>query len=418
MVAQEHSDHLAKYLQLQGFTVWDVEILSEGVSRPIKVVRLRNGRGFHECGECGRRHQSALFEESEPVRFRDASLGDYPTYLEIHPARVACCGGTRRERFPFEAPGHRMTVRFFERVAALSTRMPVSVVASMAKLSWDTVQRIDAAATAKAAPQPDVRTLRLRWIGVDEVSWTGGRRYFTVVTDLESGRVVWIGDGKGEKGLQPFLEALTKKQRRRIRGVVSDLGYAGVVTRQLPRALRILDRFHIVQWMNRALNEVRRTVFGRAPRSEGGKQLKAKRWLVLGAREKLKHKDKLLLHRLMAENEPLYQAYLLKEELRALLRHPWTYLGALRRNLLAWIEAMRQTERTPLIQVADRLAPHIESILDGFRFGLRLGLVESINGKIVALRVQARGFRNPEYYKLKIYQRCNLADNPWATIIL
>ena len=95
---------------------------------------------------------------------------------------------------------------------------------------------------------------KLRWIGVDEVSWTGGRRYFTIVTDLESGRVVWIGDGKGRKGLLPFLRALGAKGRRKIRGVVSDLGYQPILASRLPHAVHVLDRFHIVQWVNQALN--------------------------------------------------------------------------------------------------------------------------------------------------------------------
>jgi transposase len=107
--------------------------------------------------------------------------------------------------------GFRMTRRFFERIAALCTRMSVLAVAEMAGLSWDTVARIDKRAIELALGDQDLDLSKLRWIGVDEVTRTGGHVYFTIVTDMLSGKVVWIGDGKGEKGLRPFLEALGPK---------------------------------------------------------------------------------------------------------------------------------------------------------------------------------------------------------------
>ena len=200
-----------------------------------------------------------------------------------------------------------------------------------------------------------------------------------------------IGDGKGEKGLLPFLEVLGRRGRRKVRGVVSDLGYMGVVATHLPKAQTILDRFHIVQWVNDALNQLRRRLFSAAPKHALGKTLKLRKWMLLSARESLDRSDKLLLNKLMTLNMPLYQAYLLKEELRGILQHSWRYFRVLRRRLRRWIAAARATALPELQKVADRLEPHIESVVAGHQNKLRMGLVESINSKISALRVQARG---------------------------
>ena len=278
--------------------------------------------------------------------------------------------------------------------------------------------RADKRAIEMALGDMDPSLMKLRWIGVDEVSRTGGYVYFTVVTDLETGQVVWIGDGKGERGFLPFLEALGPQGRRRIRGVVSDLGYKSIIEAHLPRAASILDRFHIVQWINEALNQLRRRLFSAAPKDQLGKTLKVRKWMLLSARERLAQRDKLMLQKLMALNAPLYQAYLLKEQLRAILLHPWRYFRVLRRRLRQWIAAAEDTGLPELRKVANRLEPHLESIVAGHQHKLRMGLVESINSKIAALRVQARGYRDPEYFKLKIYQRCSLPDNPWAEIVL
>ena len=411
-------DDLAIYLGLQEFEVRWVEIEASRRRGPIKVLSLARCSGTHRCPDCGREHAAGLFEEAEAVRFRDSSIGDFETYLEVEPVRVGCCGGTRVERLRFGMPGFRMTRRFFERIAALCTRLPIATVARMTKLSWATVAKVDARAIELGLGERPLDLTGLRWIGVDEVSRNGGRQYFTIVTDLASGRVVWIGDGKGRRGLLPFLRALGPKGRRKLRGVVSDLGYQSIIASRLRHAVHVLDRFHIVQWMNEALTQLRRRLFSGAPHDELGRTFKVKKWLLLSARENLKHKDKLLLNQLMEQNQPLYQAYLLKEQLRGILRYPWRYFGVLRERLHEWIVAVLGTELRELVQVALRLATHLDAVIAGHEHDVPLGLCEAINSKIAALRYQARGYRDPAYFKLKIFQRCSLPDNPWAHIVL
>jgi transposase len=415
---QEPEDLVAAYLGLQGFDVVAVELAEHAGRGRVKVVRVRRREGRHECPDCGRRHEAGLFAELEPIRLRDCSIGDHETYVEVRPVRIACCGGTRVERLPFAMAGFRMTRRFFERIAALCTRLPIQAVAQMANLAWATVAKVDQRAIAQALGDRSQEFQELRWIGVDEVSRTGGRVYFTIVTNLKTGRVVWIGDGKGRRGLLPFLRALGAKGRRKLRGVVSDLGYQAILAVRLRHAVHILDRFHIVQWVNDALTRLRRRLFSGAPRDELGRTLKVKKWLLLSARERLAHKDKLLLTELMVLNQPLYQAYLLKEQLRGILRHPWKYLGVLRQRLQDWILATFDTGQRELIRVGQRLARHLDAVIAGHQHHVPLGLAESINSKIAVLRFQARGYRDPEYFKLKILQRCSLPHNPWARIVL
>lgn len=415
---QERGDLVATYLGLQGFEVVAV-VRSRSPGRgAVKVIRVERRAGQHECSGCGRRHERALFVEPRPIWLRDCSIGDVETYLEVQPVRVACCGGTRVERLPFAMPGFRMTRRFFERLAALCTRLPVSAVATMANLSWDTVARVDARAIELALGDRSEALAELRWIAVDEVSRTGGREYFTIVTNLANGRVVWIGDGKGRPGLLPFLRRLGVQGRRKLLGVVSDLGYLRIVAARLPRAVHVLDRFHIVQWINRALDELRRRLFSAAPRDTLGRTLKIQKWLLLSARENLEHRDRRVLDRLVELNQPLYRGYLLKEQLRAILRHPWRYFGVLRTRLQEWILAVFDAALPEFTKVADRLAEHLDAVIAGHQHHVPLGLAESRNSQIAALRFQARGYRDPEYFKLKILQRCGLPHNPWAKIVL
>jgi transposase len=170
--------------------------------------------------------------------------------------------------------------------------------------------------------------------------------------------------------------------------------------------------------MNEALTKLRRRLFSGAPRDELGRTFKVQKWLLLSARENLEPDDRLQLDELMELNLPLYQGYLLKEQLRGILRYPWRYFGVLRQRLHGWIVATLGSGLNEFKAVALRLATHLDAVIAGHQHDVPLGLVEAINGKIASLRRQARGYRDPEYFKLKIFQRCSLPDNPWATIVL
>ncbi len=397
MYPQESYSAYSKYLGFQGFGINDVEIRQKGLTATgarwlAKVAILEPQGGLHRCPKCGKRHAEGTpgcFQESEAILIRDCSLGDFETYVEIYPYRVSCCEGSFREEIGIRAEGFRMTVRFFERVAALCTRLPIQKVKNMANLSWDTVCRVDKAACLLFLGDTEPCLKGLRYIGVDEVSYTGKRQFFTIVSDLETGRVVYIGDGKGKKGFYPFVEKLGKRARRRIKGTASDLGYLSLLKKKFKKALHVLDRFHIVKWMNDAINKLRRRLFGGAPKDEIGKQAKELWWLLLKRREDLSKEEKVTLQQLMEQNEPLYKAYLLKEELRTILRYPWKYLGAAKRNLINWYEAAIESALPELKKVSNRIEEYIENILNGFKVPIKLGLVESINLTIAPILLLA-----------------------------
>ena len=120
MVNEEQEDATSFIWGIHGFKVLSAVIEDAWWGKEIKIVRLENVSGEHVCSDCGKKERGQrrlAFEEAKPRRWRDRSVGDYETYVEITPWRIWCCGGTRVESFPWEATGHRMTRRFFELVA-------------------------------------------------------------------------------------------------------------------------------------------------------------------------------------------------------------------------------------------------------------------------------------------------------------
>ena len=146
--------------------------------------------------------------------------------------------------------------------------------------------------------------------------------------------------------------------------------------------------------------------------------LKGARYALWKGPEDLTANQNAKLSWIAATNNQLYRAYLLKEQLRGILKYPWRYFGVLRDRLHDWIVSVLGTDLQEFKKVAHRLADHLDAVIAGHQHDIPLGLVEAINSKIAALRYQARGYRDPEYFKLKIFQRCSQPDNPWAQIVL
>ena len=172
-------------------------------------------------------------------------------------------------------------------------------------------------------PSPSSSTLR--YIAIDEIAIAKGHRYLTVVMDLESGAVVFVGDGKGADALKPFWKRL-RPSKAKIEAVAMDMsaGYWGAVMTHLPKAKIVFDHFHVIKLFNDKLSDLRRALYREATDVMQKAVLKGTRWLLLKNPENLdKEKDeKQRLKEALALNKPLATAYYLKDDLRRFWNQP------------------------------------------------------------------------------------------------
>ena len=154
---------------------------------------------------------------------------------------------------------------------------------------------------------------------------TKGHRYLTVVMDLESGAVVFVGDGKGADALKPFWKRL-RPSGARVEAVAMDMsaGYWGAVMTHLPKAKIVFDHFHVIKLFNDRLSDLRRALYREATDVMQKAVLKGTRWLLLKNPENLdKEKDeKQRLKEALTLNQPLATAYYLKDDLRRFWNQP------------------------------------------------------------------------------------------------
>jgi transposase len=269
------------------------------------------------------------------------------------------------------------------------------------QVSWDTIKEIQATSLQRRFGKPKLE--KLKQIAIDEIAVGKGHHYLTVVLDLISGAVVFVGDGKGVEALEPFWKRL-RRSRAKIQAVATDMGrpYIRAVRDNLPNAVHVFDHFHVVKLFNDKLSALRRELYQQAQTDSDRRVLKGTRWLVLKNPENLDptRNEQQRLQDALALNTPLTIAYYLKEDLRQI----WTQDNkrTARAVLRDWMARARASGVQMLDQFANTLEEHAKGILAYYDYPISTGPLEGTNTKIQAMKRQAYGFRDREFYKLKI----------------
>jgi transposase len=362
---------------------------------------IRQPRDQLRCSACG--SDNVWAQGSAPRTFRTVPIGLKPVQIEFAVPRAHCfgCDRIRQVKIRFADPRKSYT-RSFERYALdLSRHMTIRAVAQHLQVSWDTIKDIQAASLRRRFGAPKLG--KLKQIAIDEIAVGKGHHYLTVVLDLFSGAVVFVGDGKGAEALVPFWKRL-RASRAKVQAVATDMGkaYIRAVRDNLPRAVHVFDHFHVVKLFNDKLSALRRELFHQAPSGAEQKLLKGARWLLLKNPENLDptRNEEQRLRDALELNEPLAIAYYLKEDLRQIWSQPNKRTA--RRVLRDWTARARASGIRILIQFADTLEQHERGILAYYDYPISTGPLEGTNTKIQAMKRQAYGFRDREFYKLKI----------------
>ena len=277
--------------------------------------------------------------------------------------------------------------------------MSLQDVARWTHLGWDTVKSIvkaDLARRFESVPLSGVSR-----IGVDENYLGKKAKYVTLVVDLDSGRVLWVGKGRGKEALEGFWERL-RRSGTRIEAVACDMSgaYWSAINEHLPEAALVFDHFHIIKLANEKIDEIRRGL-QRTLELDGQRFIKGTRYLLLYGKENLPPEKRPKLEQALAYNEPLSKAYYLKEELRQLWSQPGK--DAAQKHLQDWILKAYATGIQPLKKLANTLLNHARQILSYFDHPISSGIMEGINNKIGRLTRLAYGYRDVDFLHLRIY---------------
>lgn len=362
------------------------------------------------CQQCGARCQRV--HETTVRRVRDLPLFEYRVVLHVPRRRVWCeqCNGPRLERLAWLGRYQRVTERFGKACEKLLRAASVQAVAAFYDLGWHTVKSIDKMRLRAHTAEPDWSTIR--YLAMDEFALHKGHRYATVVVDPIGRQVLWVGAGRSRETARAFFEQLPEGVAVRIEAVAIDMttAYELEIKAHCPQAEVVFDLYHVVaKYAREVIDRVRVDQANQLRHDKPARKvLKSSRWLLLRNRHHLEPDQAVHLKELLAANQALLCVYVLREELKRL----WFYRkpGWAEKAWRQWIQQAEQSGIAALQTFAKRLQAYWHGIVARCRHPLNTSVVEGINNTIKVIKRRAYGYRDEEYFFLKI--RAAFPGNP------
>jgi transposase len=366
-------------------------------------VRPRRGSKAH-CSCCGK--PAPGYDLLHVRRFEFIPIWGYAVMLLYAMRRVQCprCG-VKVEQVPWAIGKHSLTKAYMLYLAHWARKLSWKETASSFGTTWDQVCHAVEYVVQWGLAQRELGTLRA--IGVDEIHIGKSHKFLTLVYQIEADcvRLLWVGKDRTKHSFEKFFALIGEQAAGKVEFICSDMWrpYLELIARRCPQALNILDRFHMVAKLNKALDEVRAGEARRMVREGYEPVLKNKRWCLLKRPENLTDKQNISLRELLAYNLKSVRAYLLKEEFQLF----WDYESPAwaAKYLDAWcIRAMR-SRIEPVKNFARTVRTHRELLLNYFKAKKQFssGIIEGLNNKAKVTLRKAYGYRTFRIAELSLY---------------
>lgn len=401
---------------VKGFVYEKVRMIEDG-SRSngcyLEVV-VRSRRGSKgRCSGCG--HRGSIYDTGPPRRFDFVPLWGIAVVLMYAMRRINCAScGVKVERVSWARGKSSTTIALEVFLARWAQRLSWKQVSDIFCMSWDRVFRAVQSVVEYGLEHRDLEGIEA--IGVDEVAYQRGHRYLTLVYQLDGAcrRLLHVSEERTVKSFLRFFKMLGRDRIGSIRYVCSDMWrpYLRVIEKKLPQAIHILDRYHIVAKLNKALDQVRAAEAKRLEAEGYEAHLNRTRWCFLKRRENLTQKQRLRLKDVLQYDLRTVRAYLLVEAFQML----WTYTSPTwaGKFLDAWCTQVMRSRIDPLKQVARSLRRHRPLILNWFvaKKKYNSGIVEGLNANVKLGFRKAYGFRTFKAAEVSLYHRLGALPEP------
>ena len=363
------------------------------------IFRGRLRKKTKHCPHC--KSFDVWIKETKERTFRMINLGQKRTQLKIDVHKVWCQNCNRKAwlELPFTFGKLPMTKSFVHYIIQLTAMTTLLCVALSLGLQWKTIKNIDKANLSKRAKQFSFK--KLRYISIDEIAIRKRHKYMTIITDISTGQIIHAVEGRNEEALRPFLKLLSKKAKR-LRGIGIDMSaaYSSSIKMHLPDVSIIFDRFHVTKLLNNTIDKIRRSEYAKY-KNRGLSVLKGQRFLLLRNFVDLDDGQKSSLQKLLEVNKSLAVAHSMKEQFRLFWNCASRSAGS--KFLSWWIVQAIESGVEQLARTARTLLHHFAGLLSYFEHKIDNGKAEGINNKIKVLKRQAYGYRDQEYFKLRLY---------------
>lgn len=351
------------------------------------------------CPECGRRGTIVKKRNrSRDLRcWKDIVICGHQIFFWYAPKEITCPTHKRiQEEIPWSEVDGRITYRLEYRILAYGKIMTQKASAGLLKMASSTLSDLLHRAIERIRKGHKIRGVHT--IGVDEISYQKGRKFVTIVYDLDKGCVLWVGKGKGRATIDEFFNNhLSRFQKNNIKWASCDMSdaYINGIKAHCPNVKLVLDRFHIVKALNEALDDVRKEEW-RKLSGNNKKAMKGLRWLLYRHSTTRSKEETERLKELKKSNNRIYRAWVLKDEFEKF----WEYLytGCSEKFVTAWITRVLRSRIESMKKFARTLRKNFDNVITFTEGQISNATAEGINRILKIIKNRASGFRNVDSF--------------------
>ena len=385
-----------------------------GPALDVQVEARANGRPT--CSGCGKKRPG--YDRLAARRFQFVPLWGIAVHFVYALRRVECprCG-VKVERVPWASGKEQATTAYQWFLARWAKRLPWQEVADVFRTSWNTVYRAVTLAVLWGVANRSLEGITA--IGIDEIQWRKGHQYLTLVYQIQEGckRLLYVAAERTAESLRGFFDLLGEVRAAALEFACSDLWkpYLAVIAQCAGRAVHVLDRYHVMAKMNKAIDEVRAAEVKRLKADGHEPVLKHSRWVLLKRPENLTGPQTAKLRELLRYNLQSVRAYLLREEFQQFWEYRSPYWAG--RFLGDWCKKVMRSRIGPMKKVARALRSHEELLLNWFeaKGTVPAGSVEGLNYNAELAMKKAYGFQTLRGVKIALYHRLGALPEPQFT---
>lgn len=380
----------------------------------VTIVPRSNSRAI--CSGC--EQAAPLYDRLKERRFEFIPLWGFRVFFLYLMRRVECAQcGVKVEQVPWASGKRELTDTYMQFLAHWAQKLSWQEVALSFRTSWEKVFHAVEYIVQWGLAHRDLSAISA--IGVDEIAWRKGHKYLTLVYQIDVGqiRLLWIGKDRTIKTLLRFFRFFGEARSRQLQYVCSDMWkpYLKVIQKKAGQALHILDRFHIVAKLNKAIDEIRAGEQRQLQKDGYEPVLKHARWCLLKRPEHLTEKQEAKLADLLQYNLKSIRAYLLKEDFQGF----WEYVSPAwaEKFLDRWCTRVMRSKLEPMKKVAKTIRAHKPLILNWFKAkkAFSSGVVEGLNNKAKVTTRNAYGFRTYRAAEIALYHALGKLPTPPMT---
>lgn len=387
---------VAQMLELEGVKITHVEIERDTIHICIESDKEP------ECPEC---HSRNVYIHSTYVRedIRDRSISNKKCYLDIEVRVIACkdCKKKKHEGFGFVNSHAHQTNRYKEYVAQLGFELDVSSISTMEDIGYKTVEQILKSYVHQHKPRDISGCQR---IGIDEFANRKGHKHFcTLIANLDKSKPLAVLPERTEETLRRYFSSIPLEQREKIIEVSMDMWstFINLAEEFFPNAKIVLDRFHIMQHVNKIMDKIR-TIDQKQLTEEEKKQVKGIRWIMNKRSSALTEREQDILHQFCSLAQKSKKAYTLKEDFVKIMDKT-TDVEKGRILLEQWLVKVEKIKTKKATAFAKTLRRLFDYVLNYFHANTTNATLEGMINKVKSIKRRAFGVPNPYHMATRIF---------------